>query len=79
MEQMKNQNNKTQQGELSFVKQVKQCLENAFAEAEEQAARPKSKRAKRRQLITRAIAVLIAVAIALLIHFFSSPERWLRI
>ena len=78
MAQLKNQNNKTQQGVLSFAKQVKQCLENVFDGAEEQ-TRPKSKRARRHQLITRAIVVVIAVAIALLIQFLSSPERWLRI
>ena len=80
MEQKKHQ--KQNQEQLPFSEQLRQSILNqpcdlAMLWGRAAASFPKN---KRKQLIRIAIAVVVGVVIgALAMHFFSSPDRWIRL
>lgn len=80
MEQKKHQ--KQSQEQLPFSKQLRQCIINQLCDLAVLWGRAADSfpQNKRKQRIRIAIAVVVGVIIgALVMHFLSSPERWIRL
>ena len=80
MEQKKHQ--KQSQEQLPFSEQLRQSIINQPYDLSELWGRAADSfpQNKRKQRIRSAIAVVVGVIIsALAMHFFSSPERWIRL
>ncbi len=75
-EDVKQNNDALKSDHLGIMGQVKLWLVEAFDAADEE-NRVLSKAGKRRQRIRRAIIVALIATITLLIHFVSSPDRWI--
>lgn len=76
-EDMKQNNGGSKEDQSGIIGQMKLWLVEVFNTADEE-NRVLSKARKRRQRILRAIIVALIATITLLIHFVSSPDRWIR-